>query len=311
MPKIVALAGGVGGAKLVYGLSKVVPIDDLTVIVNTGDDFKRYGLTICPDLDTVMYTLGGLDNEMTGWGRKEETWNCLMELKKISRDVWFNLGDRDIANHMERSLLLESGMTLTEVTRQLCNRYGIQTKVFPMCDQKVSTIINTDQYGEISFQEYFVKYHFEPKIKSFYYKGIDKAKISEELKIRITKSDLVVFCPSNPWLSIMPILEMSGFRETISSKECIAVSPIVGRQAIKGPAAKIFEEEGITPSAFEVAKLYKGIIKSIVVDEQNSSEIQRIKSLGIIPFVTDTIMKDELSKKRLAEEIINFACHLS
>jgi LPPG:FO 2-phospho-L-lactate transferase len=310
MTKIVALAGGVGGAKLVLGLSKIIPENDFTVIINTGDDFVHYGLYICPDLDTVMYTLAGESNELNGWGRKNETWNNQKELLKISSDAWFNLGDRDLAVHMERTKLLREGNNLTEVTQNICEKYTNLKSLFPMSDQPVSTIIDTEEYGEISFQEYFVKYHFEPKYKKHYCKGIEKARINPKTRQKLLEADVVILCPSNPWLSIMPILAVEDMQKIISTKKCIAVSPIVGNSAIKGPAAKMLIEMGITPSASEVAKLYTGLIRGFVLDNKNCYEKGTIQGWGIIPLVTDTIMRDEETKKRLAQEIINFASQL-
>lgn len=310
MTKIVALAGGVGGAKFVKGLAQIVPDQDLTVIVNTGDDFVHMGLNISPDLDTVMYTLAGLSNEITGWGRKDETWNTLESLKKMNSETWFSLGDSDIATHMERSRLLASGLNLTEVTAVLCRTFGVNIKVLPMTDSPVSTTIKTCEYGEIPFQEYFVKYKFEPKLLSYSFRKINKARLNPITKKELEKADTVIFCPSNPWLSIYPILSVKGVKNILKNKNCIAISPIVGHRALKGPAAKIFNEIGITPSAYEVAKLYKGMITGMVLDRENKGEINLIRGCGIIPLVTDTIMKDDESKARLAKEVCNFASQL-
>lgn len=310
MTKVLALAGGVGGAKLVLGLSKIIPQDDLSIIVNTGDDFVHYGLSISPDLDTVMYTLAGLSNETTGWGRKGESWNCHKELARLEPETWFMLGDNDLANHMIRTSLLSSGRNLTEVTDYLCRQYGIKSKIFPMTDYPVSTIIDTVEYGKIPFQEYFVKYQFQPKLLDYYFNGIKEAKLNLETRRIVEDADIVIVCPSNPWLSILPILAIEDMKSIIAKKNCVAVSPIVGKSAIKGPAAKIFEEQGVTPSASEVARIYQGIIKGFVLDKQNIDERDLIKGWGIIPLVTDTIMKDDETKKRLANEILDFASHL-
>lgn len=307
MTKVIAFAGGVGGAKLAWGLSKILPEEDFSVIVNTGDDFIHYGLNISPDLDTVMYTLAGMANQTTGWGLENETWKCLDALKKVDQNSWFALGDRDLATHLMRTSMIQDGLTLTEVTRILCEKYGVKNKIYPMCDQTVSTIVRTDEYGEISFQEYFVKYHFEPSVKDYYYQGIENAQLSDEAKKLLGNADIVIFCPSNPWLSIMPILALNGMIEIIKKKICIAVSPIVGNTAVKGPAAKMFTEMGITPSAMEVAKLYHSLIQGFVLDNQNAAEEAIIEGWGIISHVTDTIMKDENAKIRLAKEVISFA----
>lgn len=311
MTKVLALAGGVGGAKLVWGLSKILPYDDFSIIVNTGDDFVHYGLNISPDLDTVMYTLAGLSNETTGWGKKNETWNCHEELMRLNPDSWFMLGDHDLANHMERTNLLNSGKTLTEVTAILCNKYEVKNQIFPMTDETVSTIIQTREYGEISFQEYFVKHKFQPTFIDYRVDGLEGAKLNKITRKAIEDAEIIVICPSNPWLSIMPILEIEDMKSIISKKVCLAVSPIVGNSAIKGPAAKIFHEKGITPNAIEIARLYRGIIKGFVFDTQNRDEYDAINGWGIIPLVTDTIMTDGATKQRLAKDVMNFAYQLA
>lgn len=307
MCKIVALAGGVGGAKLVKGLAKVIPHQDLSIIVNTGDDFDHFGLNISPDLDTVMYTLAGLSNEVTGWGRKDESWKVFSELGKLSSENWFQLGDLDLATHMERTRLLANGATLTEATKAISEKYGCMINLFPMTDSKVSTRIVTEEYGDIPFQEYFVKYQWKPKIKNLYFKGIENARLNNETRAIIEESDLVIICPSNPWVSILPILSVDDLKVLISKKICIAVSPIIGTTAVKGPAAKMFIEKGIAPSAFEVARFYKGLLDGFVLDKQNAHECDMITGWGIIPLVTNTLMVDDRSKERLAQEIYDFS----
>lgn len=310
MTKVVALAGGVGGAKLVYGLANTLPAEDLTVIVNTGDDFEHFGLNICPDLDTVMYNLAEISNEQNGWGRQDETWNCFSELEKLESENWFQLGDRDLATHLERTKLLRSGFNLTDVTEILCHKLGVDVCVRPMSDQSVHTIVTTKEYGDLPFQEYFVKHHFEPEYISHRFFGSYTAKINPKTREALTNADMVIICPSNPWLSIMPILAVEDMRQLISQKVCVAVSPIVGHDAIKGPAAKMFHEMNITPSAYEVAKIYQGLIDGFVMDNLNSSECDLVVACGIIPMLTDTIMKDKNSKERLAKEIFDFASQL-
>ena len=310
MTKVVALAGGVGGAKLALGLSKILSSEELSIIVNTGDDFIHFGLYISPDLDTVMYNLAEISNEQTGWGRKSESWNCFTELGKMNSQTWFKLGDLDLANHLERTRLLNSGLSLTESTRLLCLQHHVKHRVFPMTDQPVSTIINTIEYGPIGFQEYFVKYQFLPRMVGHTYSGIENTKISSEVRKTLQEAHIVIICPSNPWLSIMPILEVDDFKNLIKDKTVVAVSPIVGHAALKGPAAKIFEEKGITPSAAEVAKLYRGLIKGFVLDHQNQDECEQIRGWGIIPLVTDTIMIDTASKTKMAIEVLDFASQI-
>ncbi len=311
MTKVVALAGGVGGAKLVYGLAKILPKEDLTVIVNTGDDFVHFGLNISPDLDTVMYNLAEISNEQTGWGRLNETWNCFEELEKMKSDNWFRLGDRDLATHLERTKLLNSGLNLSEATTVLCKKLGVETVIKPMSDETIQTIVTTQEYGDLPFQEYFVKHHFEPRYISHRFFGIYSAKINADTRKIIHDADIVIICPSNPWLSILPILAVEDMKQLISSKVCVAVSPIVGNRALKGPAAKMFHEMNIKPSAFEVAKIYQGMIDGFVLDNLNSSECDLIRACGIIPMLTDTLMKDKYSKERLAKEVYDFASQLT
>lgn len=311
MTKVVALAGGVGGAKLARGLSRIVNPDDFSVIVNTGDDFVHYGLSISPDLDTVLYNLAGISNPETGWGRKDETWNCLQELSVLDDEPWFHLGDRDLAIHIERTSLIKQGRNLTDVTLEFCSRFGLSQCVYPMTDDQVSTIIDTEEFGEIPFQEYFVKYHFAPRLRNYRFDGIKRAKLNPKTRRVLEGADVVIICPSNPWLSIMPILAVENTAEIVASKTSIAVSPIVGKEAIKGPASKIFTEMGIVPSAMEVAKIYKKTVKGFVLDHQNRDEYEPIQGWGIIPLVTDTIMKDDCSKERLAKEILDFASQIA
>lgn len=310
MSKVVALAGGVGGAKLVLGLSRIIPAGDLSIIVNTGDDFIHCGLYICPDLDTVMYTLAGESNEITGWGRKNETWNCLNELTLLDPDTWFRLGDRDLAIHMERTRLLGLGKTLTEVTKILYSKLRIAHRIYPMTDDRFSTVITTKQYGDLPFQEYFVKYQFQPIMERIKLLGAETAKLNPETRKSLEEADVVIICPSNPWLSIEPILAIEDTMDIISRKTCVAVSPIVGHEAIKGPAAKIFNEKGIRPCAAEVAKIYKDLIDGFVLDIKNLDEAEEIRRWGIIPLVTDTIMRDEENKIRLGKEVFEFASQL-
>lgn len=310
MTKVVALAGGVGGAKLAKGLYKTLPHEDLTIIVNTGDDFKHFGLDISPDLDTVIYNLADLSNEVNGWGQKGETWNTMEALKKIGSETWFNLGDKDLATHMERTRLLEQGKSVTEVALHLCKKYSVKVPVLPMSDSKVRTKIVCEGMGKLSFQEYFVKHQFKPKMIGYEFEGIDDAVLNPTTKNALIDAKIVIVCPSNPWLSIFPILSIPGIKEIIMSKVCVAVSPIIGETAMKGPAAKIFMELNKTPSAKEVAYLYKEFITGFVLDVQNIGEAESISRWGIIPKVTNIVMHNDLDKERLAKEVYTFAQNL-
>lgn len=305
--KVVALAGGVGGAKLAWGLAQILDANQLSIIVNTGDDFEHMGLFISPDLDTVCYTLAGLANPQTGWGRIDETWNCFSELKKLEGPEWFSLGDKDLAQHLERTHLLKQGKTLSEATSHLCGMMGIQHQVIPMSDQLVRTIINTKEFGELAFQEYFVKMQCQPTMLNCRFEGITDAKLTELGRGVLEDADLVIICPSNPWVSIDPILGIENVRRIVTEKVALAVSPIIGGKAIKGPAAKMYMEMGIIPSALAAAEHYRGLIKGIVIDNIDKNQMQQISRCGIIPIATQTIMSDNQTRETLARETILFA----
>lgn len=304
--KIVALAGGVGGAKLAQGLSEVLPEGDLTVIVNTGDDFVFYGLYICPDLDTVTYTLAGFANPVTGWGIKDDTFNTFERLQANQSPAWFKLGDKDLATHLERTRLLQEGNSLTDVALHFREIWGIKHPVLPMCDQPVPTLVKIKDKGLLSFQEYFVKYRFEPVVKKIIFKDIEKAQTGEAIRNALEEADVVVICPSNPLVSIDPILSVPGLRDMIKSKYVLAVSPIVGGKAIKGPLAKIYNEMGIKPSPGSVASHYADILDCIYLDNQDKDYGKEIQQSGIIFQSSDILMPDLPNRIRLAEEILNY-----
>lgn len=300
--KIVALAGGVGGAKLVHGLALALPREDLAVIVNTGDDFEHYGLYICPDLDTVCYTLAGLANLETGWGRVDETWNAIENAVRLGGPGWFNLGDRDLGTHLERTRRLKDGHPLAQVTKDFCEAWGISQTVFPMSDQPVRTIVETDQ-GELAFQEYFVHRKCEPQVKGFRFEGSESAEAVAGALDAIASADAVVICPSNPWVSIDPILSIAGIRQGIESKPVIAVSPIIGGKAVKGPAAKMYEELGVQPSASAVGDHYRGLITGFVLDRVDEDQAGNI---GVPTLTTDTLMDSLTKRAGLAGDVLNF-----
>jgi LPPG:FO 2-phospho-L-lactate transferase len=304
--KVVALAGGVGGAKLADGLSQVVSAEDLTVIVNTGDDFDHLGLRICPDLDTVVYTLAGLANPATGWGRLDDSWNVLETLRDLGGPDWFRLGDRDLALSLERTRRLDEGEPLSAIIGHLCHALGVPVSVLPMSDDKVPTIVLTDQ-GDLSFQVYFVARACEPVVRGFRFEGIQEANPAPGVIPAVTNAEFVILCPSNPWVSLDPILAVPGISGAISGKEVIAVSPIVGGSAIKGPAAKMFRELGIEPSALAVAEHYRGLISGLVIDTQDASLARPIRSLGMEVLVTQTIMRNRADRGILAAEVLEFA----
>jgi LPPG:FO 2-phospho-L-lactate transferase len=305
--KIVALAGGVGGAKLVCGFAQILDPGDLSVIVNTGDDFEHFGLYICPDLDTVCYSLANLSDPLTGWGRKGDSYQSFDEAIKLGGPDWFRIGNKDFGTHLERTRRLKAGQKLSEITNDFCKAWGINSHVYPMTNDKVSTILITADMGELSFQEYFVHQKTQPIIKSIKYSGVETAKPIVAISDALNDADLVVFCPSNPWVSIDPILNLIGIKEMILKKKVIAVSPIIQGNALKGPASKMFVELGINPSAESVFDHYRGLLDGFVFDQLDTQLKCRIDKKGINSFVTDTIMNDISDKIRLANEILNYS----
>ncbi|MEP7134333.1 MAG: 2-phospho-L-lactate transferase [Chloroflexota bacterium] len=299
--KIVALAGGVGGAKLAHGLAQILKPEELTIIVNTGDDFEHYGLYISPDLDTVCYTLAGLANPETGWGRVNESWGVIENLSKLGGPDWFRLGDQDLGTHLERTRRLKGGETLSKITKDFCKAWGIQHTVLPMSDQPVRTIVDTDE-GELAFQEYFVHRRCEPRVKGFRFDGADRAEAVAGAKEAISFADAIVFCPSNPWVSINPILKVIS----INDKPVYAVSPIIGGETVKGPAAKMYRELGIEPSAFSVANHYHGLATGFVLDTIDAQLIESVRGLNMQVLVTNTLMKGHEDRRQLASDVLNF-----
>jgi LPPG:FO 2-phospho-L-lactate transferase len=302
---IVALAGGVGGAKLADGLAQVLFPDNLTIIVNTGDDFDHFGLRICPDLDTVCYTLAGVANPATGWGRNSETMNAMEIVRELGGPTWFKLGDHDLGLHLERTRGLQSGKTLSQITDNICRAYDIGVQIIPMSDQSVPTWVHTHE-GILSFQEYFVHQQCEPEITGFHFEGAESAHPAPGVLEALESADLVVICPSNPWVSIDPILAIPGIRPAISSKCVVAISPIVGGRALKGPAAKMYIELGIQPSSVAVAQHYCDFLKGFILDDIDKTQDEVIQEMGLFTLVTDTIMKTKEDRVRLAQEAIKF-----
>jgi LPPG:FO 2-phospho-L-lactate transferase len=304
--KIVAFAGGVGGAKLIDGLARTLSPLDLTIIVNTGDDFDHLGMRICPDLDTICYTLAGLANPDTGWGRENESWNVLTGLKILGGPDWFLIGDKDLATHLERTRRLKEGQPLSQIFQDFCKSWNIKHKVLPMSDQPVSTIISTHEFGDLSFQDYFVRKKCEPSIKGIRFEGIKAALPAPGLIESIEQADVIVICPSNPWVSIDPILNIAGILPSLIQKPSIAISPIINGKAIKGPAAKMYSEFGIQPSALAVAKHYEKLIKAIVIDNHDLTLADDITRLGIVPFMTNIIMKSTADRLQVTQDVLNY-----
>ena len=305
-PRIVALAGGVGGAKMVDGLARILPPENLTIIVNTGDDFTHFGLYVCPDLDTICYTLAGFANHRTGWGRTGETWQALENAALLGGPGWFRLGDRDLGTHLERTRRLQEGQTLSRITRDFCLTWGVNQAVLPMTNEPVRTKVNTFEFGELSFQEYFVREECRPRSLGFLFDGISNAIPAPGCLEAIRQAEVVVICPSNPWVSIDPVLAVPGLISELMPKNVVAVSPIIGGKAIRGPAAKMFTELGIEPSALSVARHYGNILDGFVIDHDDAELAIEIEGLEIRTLVTRTVMRTRNERRRLAQDVLDF-----
>ncbi|MBI2965978.1 MAG: 2-phospho-L-lactate transferase [Chloroflexi bacterium] len=306
MPDVLALAGGVGGAKLAFGLASLLPPDRLTVVVNTGDDDAFHGLHVSPDIDTVVYTLAGKANRETGWGRQQDTFAALDALSELGAETWFRLGDRDLALHIRRTQLLREGHTLSEVTRDVCQRFGVEHAIVPMSDNAIRTVVETDQ-GVMSFQEYFVLHHSEPRVRRLVFKGIERATPSPWFEMAWQRADALVICPSNPFLSVDPILSIPGARNALASINGvrIAVSPIIGGKAVRGPAAKLFEQLGGGPAdCVGVARRYAGLCTHLVIDRVDQALAPQIAALGIKPVVENTLMQTDDDRIELARAVL-------
>ncbi len=306
-----ALAGGVGGAKLAHGLYRAVPPDDLAVVVNTADDFTLFGLHISPDADTVMYTLGGLANAATGWGVAGDSFETLRMLGRYGRETWFQVGDRDFATHLTRTERLRAGVSLTELTRELTTALGIRAAIMPMCDEPVATRVITPE-GSLEFQEYFVRRHHEDAVTAVEFRGIERASLSLAVRQASESAKAIIFCPSNPIVSIGPILAVPGLRDLLVRQPApkIAVSPIVGGQALRGPADRMLRGLGHEVSAYGVAAIYQGLVDGMVIDELDAELAPRIESLGMPVCVAPTVMSDDNDRVRLAERVLAFAAGL-
>jgi LPPG:FO 2-phospho-L-lactate transferase len=303
--KVVALAGGVGGARLADGLAQVLLPENLTIIVNTGDDFEHLGLYICPDLDTVCYTLAGVANPITGWGRADETWRALEVLSQLGGPAWFRLGDQDLGLHLERTRRHRAGQPLSQIVQHFCQVMGIRPRILPMTDDFTPTWVYTIE-GEMPFQEYFVRRQCQPVVTGFRFQGAETASPAPGVLDAIHQADLVVFCPSNPWVSLDPILAIPGVRAAVAARPVVAVSPIIGGQTVKGPAGKMFAELGIPPSAAAVARHYDRLLKGFVIDHQDAALASEIQGSAIATLVTNILMKTPLDRARLAKEVIDF-----
>lgn len=308
---IVALAGGVGGAKMAQGLQFALPPGALSVVVNTADDFTLYGLHISPDLDTVIYTLAGIADPVNGWGIVGDSRHTLNAIARLGRDPWFLLGDQDFATHILRSERLRNGVPLSAVTAEMAAALGIPGKIIPMTDDSVATLIHTAE-GTLEFQDYFVGRRQGDAVLGVSFRGIDEAVGQPDALEAIRNAKIVIVAPSNPIVSIGPILETRGVRDALSRTPApvVAISPIVGGRALKGPAANMLETLGHEVSAIGVAKIYDGLIDGIVIDAVDRELAPAIESLGQQVLVTQTVMGDAEDRRRLAEEVLQFASEL-
>ena len=317
--RILALSGGVGGAKLAAGLDAVIGSKDLSIVCNTADDFEHLGLHISPDLDSVLYALAGLNDTERGWGRADEGWRFMEALGQLGGDTWFNLGDRDLATHVHRTVALRGGATLSQATGALCEALGIRAQLIPMTDQPVRTIIKAQDGRELEFQHYFVRDRCEPPVSSFRFDGIEDAKPSAEFSRLLSSEDLdaVILCPSNPFVSVDPILEVPGVRQALSncSAPIVAVSPIVGGEALKGPAAKMMAELQLPTSSTSVARHYGsrasgGLLDAIVLDHADEGIVAEVERYVPHVAVTATVMTDASVRRRLALDCLELAGRL-
>jgi LPPG:FO 2-phospho-L-lactate transferase len=305
---VVALSGGVGGAKLVHGLAMALPPGELSVIVNTGDDFRHLGLHICPDLDSVMYALGGVADPVRGWGRRDESWSFMEALRDLGGESWFQLGDQDLALHVERTWRLDQGAPLSVVTAHLCRALGIAVRVLPMSEDPVRTRVLTVE-GWLDFQEYFVRRQCQPAVRDFAFAGAETARAQPEALAALARPDLraVVICPSNPFVSVAPILAVPGICSAIgrAAAPVIAVTPIIGGKAIKGPAAKMMTELGLEVSAAAVAHRYADLIDGFVIDQSDAVPSPPAATARF--FSAPTLMSTAADRLRLAQEVLRAA----
>ena len=305
-PRIAALAGGVGASKLLLGLYDVLPDPSaMTAIVNTGDDITLHGLKISPDLDIVTYTLAGLIDPKKGWGFRGETFHLLKRLAVFGRVNWFNLGDRDLATHIHRTALLAEGKTLADAAESIRTALGVKSRILPMANEPIPTIIQTDE-GDLHFQEYLVKRRAEPIVRGIRFKGAEKSQPAPGVLQAIREADRLIICPSNPLISIGPILAVPSTREALRARRAnvVAVCPIVAGKSLKGPSDKMLTQLGHDPSAHEVAKLYADFTATFVIDPADESQVNSIQALGMKVVVVPTVMQTRTDKRKLARALL-------
>jgi LPPG:FO 2-phospho-L-lactate transferase len=303
--KVVALAGGIGASKFLTGLVEVLPAEEITIIVNTGDDFHWMGLYICPDLDTVTYTLAGLANPETGWGIRGDTFHGLERLQTLGCDTWFKLGDRDLATHIYRSQKIREGQTLAEVTGDIARQNGLRSSILPMTNNQVPTEIQTDQ-GILPFQEYFVRRRCQPRVQAFLFRTIENALPAPGVLEIVRSADAILVCPSNPFISIGPILAVPGIRDALHETDAkvVAITPIIAGQAIKGPTARMLGELGHEVSAVSVARMYRDFLDIFVLDQSDAALVPQVEKLGMEVRLAETLMTEHRSKIDLARNVI-------
>ncbi|MCY4142519.1 MAG: 2-phospho-L-lactate transferase [Gammaproteobacteria bacterium] len=303
--KALALTGGVGGAKLALGLAQILSQTELTFLANTGDDFDHLGMHIAPDLDTLVYTLAGISNRSAGWGREDETWSFESTLEQLGGETWFKLGDRDLAVHVHRTYLMRQGASLTEVTLLIAQKFGVAHPILPMSDDPVRTVVNTRE-GLLSFQRYFVEKQCKPTVLSLRYQGADTAELNPELSL--DDFSCVIICPSNPYLSIDPMLAIGGLRDFLASTSIpvVAVTPLVKGAALKGPTAKMMRELGLESNAVTVAEHYKEVVSGFVLDQQDEGLLESVRSLGLEATALQTVMSTLDDRIALARQVLDF-----
>ncbi len=308
--KVIALCGGVGGAKLAWGLAQVLSPEQLTLIVNTGDDFEHLGLHISPDIDTVLYTLAHRNNRELGWGLQDESWQCMAALEQLGGETWFRLGDKDLATHFFRTQLLASGKTLTQVTAQLSSALGITHRILPMCDTAQPTLVDTEQ-STLAFQHYFVREQCKPVVRGVRYQQANNAQMSDEVRAALTDHALthIIICPSNPWLSIAPILAVPELRALLQTQreKITVVSPLIGGQAVKGPTAKMMAEMQIATDSFSIADFYRDLLGTLVIDDCDAQDTEILRAEKIHVTVFKTLMRSDADKIGLAKNLLG-AC---
>jgi LPPG:FO 2-phospho-L-lactate transferase len=303
---ITVLSGGVGAARLLGALSMVMDPREITAVVNVGDDLVLHGLTICPDLDTITYTLAGLNNDELGWGLRGESWRVMDELEDLGGESWFRLGDRDLATHLYRTQRLSEGATKSVVARELCEHWGVQVRLLPVTNDDVATIFDTE-VGHLSFQEYFVRHHHSVRVSAISFAGAHDAAPTPEVLDALATCSRIVIAPSNPLISIEPILQVPGIRAIVEQRreDVVAVSPIIAGAALKGPADRLLAELGHDVSCVGVAQYYRGLIATLVIDQADADLAPKVRERGSNVQVTTTIMSSSENARRLAEAVLS------